>query len=239
MLVGKRATILCVAAQTELIHVRRPQIVARRATVRIVAIGTTHFSFAQRMMIGHADLRAFSLVTLQASIVRLPAGLHHGFGFGDQILHIAYAAGSHHIHKSCTWRASFCTVIVGLMAVNAANLVGSVRTCHPVANSFISRMTTQTHAVCVGSRALTERDDLGNITATLHVQAAGTVALLAFDALLGMKGVPEVFRDVGVAGGAGFRAHRSRALNLDVLPIRGDRVFGFLGCDAWKTEDHN
>ena len=46
VLVGKRPAILCVATQAELIGIRRPQIVAGRPAMWIMAINTAHFAFA-------------------------------------------------------------------------------------------------------------------------------------------------------------------------------------------------
>ncbi len=69
MLVGKRPPILGMTAEAELIHVGGPQVVARRPSVRIVAIHATHLSFAKRVMVRHAELRSLRLVALEAGLI--------------------------------------------------------------------------------------------------------------------------------------------------------------------------
>ena len=78
MLVRKGPAILRMAAETKVIHVRRAQVIARVPSVRIMAIGTGHFPFAQRVMIRHAQLRVLSLMAPQAGIVARRPGLDHG-----------------------------------------------------------------------------------------------------------------------------------------------------------------
>ena len=68
------------AAEAELVSIRHAQIVAGGATVRIVAVCTTHFSFPKRMVVRQTHLATFGLVAPQASIVCLPARLHYRFG---------------------------------------------------------------------------------------------------------------------------------------------------------------
>jgi hypothetical protein len=125
------------------------------------------------------------------------------------------------------------------MAIHATNFVGSVRPCHPVANFLIPRVTTQADAVSVRGGTISKGDDFGNVPAALHVQAAGTVALLAFHALLGMIRMPKILSDVGMTRSACFGPHRGRPWDLHVLRIRGDRVFGFLGGYGWKAKNYN
>jgi hypothetical protein len=231
------------AAEAELVSIRHAQIVAGGATVRIVAVCTTHLSFSKRMVVRQTHLAAFGLVAPQASIICLPARLHHHFGFRNQVLHVGHAARCHHIrgHKEIGFGfgISLCLIAVSLMAIYAANFVGSMRPCHPVANFLISRVTTQADAITFRGGTMAKGDDLGNVAAALHVQAAGTVALLAFHALLGMKRMPKILSDVGMTCSACVGSHRGRPWNLHVLRIRGDRVFGFLGSYGWKAENHN
>jgi len=231
------------AAEAELVRIRHAQIVAGGATVRIVAVCTTHLSFPKRMVVRQTHLATFGLVAPQASIVCLSSRLHHHFGFRNQVLHVADAALSHHIrgHKEIGFGfgISLCLIIVSLMAIYAADLVGSMRPCHPVANFLISRVTAQAYAVGVGGRTLAERNNLRNISTTLHVQAARTVALLAFHALLGMKRMPKILCDVGVTRSTCIGSHWGRPWNLHVLRIRRDRVFGFVGCYGCKAENYN
>ena len=105
------------------------------------------------------------------------------------------AARSHYIrgHQEIGFGfgISLCLVGVSLMAIYATNFVGGMRPCHPVANFLISRVTTQAYTVSVRGGTVAKGDDLGNVPAALHVQAARAVALLAFHALLGMKRVPK------------------------------------------------
>ncbi len=177
MLVGKRATILCMAAEAELVGIRQAQIVAGGATVRIVAVCTTHLSFPKRMVVRQTHLAAFRLVAPQASIICLPARLHHHFGFRNQFLHVGHAARSHHIrgHKEIGFGfgISLCLVAVSLMAIYAANFVGSMPAL-PSSSEF-SHLARDNS----GRRRYLPRrndgkgDDLGNVAAALHVQAAG------------------------------------------------------------------
>ena len=78
VLVGKRPAILRMAAKTKLVHVRRAQVIVRVPSVRIMAIRTGHFAFAERVMIRHAQLRVLSLMTSQTGIVARRPGLNHG-----------------------------------------------------------------------------------------------------------------------------------------------------------------
>jgi len=71
------------------------------------------------------------------------------------------------------------------------------------------------------------------------VQAAKTVALFAFDALLGVEGVPIILGDVGVTRRARFGPGRGSPGNLHILRKRGDRMLRLLGCTRWKGNDSN
>src|ERR1700687_6360831 len=147
VLVGKRPAILRMTAQAELIHVRCPQVVTTGATMRVVAVCTAHLSFTQRVVVGQAQFSALALVTFQASIIGLPPLLHDDFAFRDQVLHSRRATRSHHVKARLGFRPSFAAVVVSLMAVNAADLVRSVRTCHPVPDSCIPGVTTQADTI--------------------------------------------------------------------------------------------
>jgi len=85
-------------------------------------------------------------------------------------------------------------------------------------------VAAQADAVSIRSGPVREGNDLRNIAATLHVQAARAVARFAIKTLLSMKGVLEVRGDVGVAARAGIRADRRGAWNLHILCERGDPV---------------
>ena len=245
MLVGEWATILRMAAQTELITIRRTQIVAGRASVGVMAICATHLPFPQRMVVRQAHLAALGLVTAQASIIRLPARLHDHFGLRDQTLHCSFTTGSRHVYESLglgsnvgsSFGPGFGAVVVSLMAINATDLVGSMPAGQPVADFRIPYMTTQTRTIGIVGGTLTEGNDLGDISAAFHMQAAGTMALLTLNSLLRMEGVPELFGDVGVTRGARFRPHGCSSGNLNVLRERGNPVFGFLGRRGRKTKN--
>jgi hypothetical protein len=211
-------------AQTELIHVRCPQVVTSGSTMRVVAVGTAHLSFTQRVVVGQAHFSALALVTFQTSIIGLPSRLHNDFAFRDQVLHSRRATRSHHVKARLGFRPSFAAVVVSLMAVNATDLVRSVRTGNPVPDFGILGMTTQADAVSVGGGTLAKRDDLRNVSAARHVQAPGTMARLAIKTLLSMKGMPETGRDIGVARRAGLGTDRRGAGNLHVLCEGGDPV---------------
>jgi hypothetical protein len=64
---------------------------------------------------------------------------------------------------------------------------------------------------------MTKRDDFGNIPASLHMQTAQTVALLALHSLLGMKRMPIIFGHFGVTRGTRFGARGSSAGDLRIL----------------------
>ena len=125
------------------------------------------------------------------------------------------------------------------MAIGAADAVRSMWTSEPIPNVRIAGVATQTDAIGIIGGTLFEGDDLGNISAALHVQTAGTMALLAFDALLSVKRVAEIFGNIGVTRSTSLGAHRSCPLDLDVPSIRGDCILRFLGCNYWKADDYN
>jgi len=177
-------------------------------------------------------------MTFQASIVRLPPGLHDHLGFRDQALHGGYTARCHQIKARFGFGSRF-GIGVGLMAVNATDFVGSVRTGDPVTNSCILYVTAQANAVRVCSGPLTEGDDLRNVSTTLHVQAAGAVALFTFNTLLRMEGVPEVRGDIGMAGRARICPNRRSAGNLNILRERGNSVRRLLSCYGCKGKNDN
>src|ERR1035437_269451 len=115
MLVGEGSSILRVTTQTELVGICHPQIVPRNSTMRIVAVCATHLSFPQRVMVRQAHLPALGLVAPQASIIRLPARLHHYLRFRDQVLHVAYPSRSHHIQTPIVFGVALRAVVVRLM----------------------------------------------------------------------------------------------------------------------------
>jgi len=81
-------------------------------------------------------------------------------------------------------------------------------------------MAAQADAVSIRSGPVREGNNLRNVSAALHVQAAGTMARFAINALLSMKSMPEIGGDFRVAGRARFGADRRGAWNLDIFCVR-------------------
>jgi hypothetical protein len=230
MLIGKWAAILRMATQTELIHVRRPQVVTGRSAMWIVAVGTTHLSFPEWMVIRQAHFSPLALVTTQASIIALPSRLHDCFAFRHKVLRRAYVARSRHVDHRPGVVPGFGSGGVNLMAINAADFVRSVRAGHPVLDFGILGMTAEAHPIRIRGGSVGEGNNLRNIPAALDVQAARTVTLLAFDALLRMKRVLVLLSYIRVARRARFRANRRGSRNLYIFRKRGDTVGCFFSC---------
>jgi hypothetical protein len=217
-------------AQTELIHVRCPQVVTGRSAMRIVAVGTAHLSFPQWVVIRQAHFSALALVTAQASIIALPSRLHNCFAFRHEVLYGGYAARSHHVEHRLGFVPGFGSVGVSLMAINAADLIRRMSAGHPVPDFGILCMTTEAHAIRICGGSVGERNNLRNIPAALDVQAARTVACFAIKTLLSMKGMPEIGGDIGVACRAGLGTDRRGAWNLHILCERRHPVGRLLLC---------
>jgi hypothetical protein len=216
------------AAKAKLIRACRPQVVAPHPAVRIVAVGAAHFALTQRVMIRQAHFPALGLMALQAGIISLPLRLNKRLGFRDEIFYSRNVARTHQIETHVRRGVLLISIIVSLMTVYAANLVRGMRPGHPVADSFVASMATQASAVSVCRGTLTESDDFADISSAIYVQAAGTVTLLAFHALLRMKRMAEVLGYVFVTGGANLGSNRFRAGNLYEPGKRRNFVFGFL-----------
>ena len=218
-----------------LVSIRHAQIVAGGATVRIVAVCTTHLPSRSgwwkdrpiwpRTVGGTSDKHHFP-ASEAASSLRLPEPSSTRCSRGPQFITSVVTR-----RLASVLESPFRLVAVNLMAIYAANFVGSMRPCHRVAN-FSSRACNSGRRRYLPRRNDGERDDLGNVAAALHVQAAGTVALLAFDALLGMKRTPKILSDVGMTRSACFGHIGVAPGNLHVLRIRGDCVFG-----SWRLLD--
>ena len=213
MLVSEGTAILCVAAQAKLVHVRRAQVMSRSSSVRVVAIGTTHFAFAQRVVVRHAHLRTLRLMTAQTSFVRHRARLNEDVGLRRDEVSILCIAGRcveggiavpHNLHR----------VGMNLVAIDAANLVRSVRAACPVPGALVSSVATQADAVRVCCGALLKGDNFGGVSSAIDVEAAIAVALLASHALLRVIRMLKILSDIRVAGGAGCGANRLGARNL-------------------------
>jgi len=166
--------------------------------MRVVAIRTTHFPFTQRMVIRQAHLAALACVTLQASIVRHLSGLHNHLGLRHHILDQVDTPGIHLVKGLLARGTGLCAIGVSLMAISAADFVGSVRSCRPVPNSSIMDVAAQADTVGRVRWSGAETDNLGYVPVAVHMQAAGPVAILAFDPLLGVEGMPKALGYVGV-----------------------------------------
>src|SRR5579864_2800035 len=132
MLIGKWTTVLGVAAEAELIHIGGAQIVAGRAAMGIVAINAAHFAFAQRVMVGQAELRFLRLVTPDAGLVGLRQGPENHIGLRHRGFGGEGAVGSG-IEPDTTLARGFYSNGVNLVAINAAHPVRGVRAGSPVA----------------------------------------------------------------------------------------------------------
>lgn len=201
--------------------------------MRIVAIGAAHLAFAQRVMIRQAHLPLLGLMTLQASVIGLPLGLNKRLSLRCEVLNRRDVALSHEIETHVSRGALFISVIVGLMAISAADFVRGMWPGHPVADSFIASVAAQASTVRICGGTLPESDNFGNITSTFYVQATRTMTLLTFNALLGMKCMPEILSDVFVTGGTNLGSDRFRARNFYEPGKRRDgipRLFGRVGC---------
>ena len=164
VLVSKGAAILCVTTQTQLIGIGCSQIVSTWASVRVVAIGATHFSFAQRVMVRQTHLAAFRLVAPQAGIVRLPTRLHHYLGFRNHVLDVFGVAQTHQVQARLAFRFAILAIGVCLMAIRAADTIRRMRSRDPIPNVRIAGVATQTDAIGIIRGTLLEGDDLGDIS---------------------------------------------------------------------------
>ncbi len=103
------------------------------------------------------------------------------------------------------------------MTIDTANAVRRVRATQPVPEFFIPSVAAQAGAVSRRGRAFRKADDLRDFAAARDVKAAIAMAVLAFDTLLGMKGVLKVLGYLGVAGCAGLSTDPGGARNFYVL----------------------
>src|SRR5579862_937556 len=97
-----------------------------------------------------------------------------------------------------------------------------MRSCDPVTKPLISYVTAQTDAVRIDRGAMREGNDFCDIAATLYVQAPGTVAGFALDALLRMIGMPETIGHISVTCRAGLASNRGGSRNLYITCKRVD-----------------
>jgi len=191
MLIREWPAILCMATQTELVDVRRSQIVARWSAMGIMAVHTAHLAFPHGVVIGQAELRALGLVTLETGVVCSRPGAQN---------HVSFRRNRGSRERSPRSRIEADTAFVGgpqranmnLVTIHAAHVVGGVRPAQPVPGLLTLSVAIQADAVCVLSRSGFEADDFGHVTVAVHVQASGAVTVFALDTLLGVESVPEI-----------------------------------------------
>lgn len=225
MLVHVGAAVLGVAAQAKLIYVGNSQVLPRRAAMGIVAVRAGDLSFLQRMVIRQAHLRALRLMALQARLVDLPPRREPHRAFRLQSLRERNATGSRGVESQASGSSSLGCLGVNLMTFGASDVFRRVCSSHPVADRCILHMATQANAVGPLGRTRAKADDFGNVSAPFHVQASGTVAILAFDPLQGVKGMPEIAGNVTVTLHTSVRPDPRGPCNLHILrkganPIR-------------------
>jgi hypothetical protein len=162
-------------------------------------------------------LAALAGVTLQASIIRHLPGLDNHLGLRHDILDQVDTPGIHLVEGLSARETGLCAISVSLMAIGAADLVGSVRSCRPVPNSRIMDVAAQADTVGRVRWSRAETDDLGYVPVALHMQAAGSVAILAFDPLLGVEGMPKALGYVGVTFRARISTNPRGARDLSVF----------------------
>ncbi len=181
----------------------------------IMAIHAAHFAFPQRVMVGQAELCLFRLVAFDACFVGLCQGAedHVGLrnrGFGSE------GAACGRIEADAVLTGSPGGG-VDLVAINAANAIGGMRSGGPVAHLGIAGVAAQANAIGGRGRALGEADDLADIATPFDVLAAVPMAIFALHALLGVEGVLVIPGLVRVAGRALFGADPGGAWNLNVF----------------------
>jgi hypothetical protein len=156
-------------------------------------------------------------VAAKAGIVRYRPALDKHVGFRRNKAHIAGTARG---RRECgvTLAGGFDRVSMHLVAIDATYSIGRVRATGPVPGVFILRMAAQAYSVGLGRGSMLEGDDLRNVSSAIDVKAAIAMTILALDALLGMKGVLEVLRQIGVAGRAHIRADWFCTRNL-LVPL--------------------
>src|ERR1035438_8140551 len=195
------------------------QIFARSASVRIVAIDAGHLPFANRMMVGKAALCPLRLVALQTGFIRLSARPERYAAFRSERLHHRGTPTSRCIDGVVSVGCCLEILAVDLVAIRAANVVHRVGAARPVPHLGVLGMATEADAIRVPRGSLVEADDLGFVAAAFNVQTAVSVAVFAFDSLLGVKAVTISHGVLGVTGGAHFGARAGRACDFNVLSV--------------------
>jgi hypothetical protein len=217
------------ATQAELVGIGSAQVVARRTSVRIVAIHAAHLAFAQRVMVRHTELRLLGLVALETGLIGHRARLNHGIGLRRDRCRIERSARGG-VEPGTGIALGLRTAGVNLVAIDAANLIGRVNPVGPVLGALVLGMAAQTNTVGGRSRALPGRNDFGGVTAAIDMKTAIAMALFALDALLRVIRVLEVFSDIRMASGAGVGSDRLGPRNSQVLCKRSNLLRGLLRC---------
>src|ERR1017187_1004779 len=117
MLVHERTPVLGVAAKAKLVNVCSLQVLACRASVRIVAIDAGHLPFSNRMMVWQAGFCSLRLVALQTSFVRLSAGPEGYAAFRSHSLHHRGTPASRGIDGVVSFGHRLEILAVDLMAI--------------------------------------------------------------------------------------------------------------------------
>jgi hypothetical protein len=91
---------------------------------------------------------------------------------------------------------------MNLVALDASNPIGRVSAGDKVAHFLMLNMATQTGSVGLLGGTGPKTNDLCEVVVVRHAQASWTVAVLAFDPLLGVKSMPEIAAQIGVTARA-------------------------------------
>jgi hypothetical protein len=229
VLVHERTAILCVAAKAKLIQIGGLQILARGSSVRVMAIDAGHLPFANRVMVGQAGFRSLRLVALQAGFVCLSARPERYAAFGSQGLHHRGTPTSRCVEGVVSFGFRLEILAVNLVAISAADAVHRVRAARPVPHLVILSMAPEAHAIRIPRRSLVEADDFTLVASAFNVKTAVAVAVLAFNTLLGVKGVTVSHGVLSVTGGAHIGPHAGRTCDFDILSVGFEPVGCVLG----------
>lgn len=179
----------------------------------IMTIRAAHLSFPERVVVGHAELTLLGLVTLQTGFVALRGCPQHHIGFRRHGSGRKGAASRSVEIQALT--AGLQRLGVDLVTIDAADVVRRMRSARPVANPGVPRVAAQAHPIRLLHGAVGKADDLGDIAATVDVEAAVAVAVLALHSLLLVVSMLEVLRGFLMARGAGLAPYARSAGYFD------------------------
>src|ERR1035437_7433478 len=171
------------------------------------------------MMVGKAGLCSLGLVALQAGFIGLSARPERYAAFRSERLHYRGTPTRRGIEGVVSFGCCLETFAVDLVAIRAADVVHRMGAAGPVTHLGILGMATEADAVRVPRRSLVEADDLAFVATAFNVKTAVSVAVFAFDSLLGVKAVTISHGVLGVTGGAHFGARASRACDFNILSV--------------------